>query len=311
LLIVIPSRIAVNLETDAIFAAGCKALRMIDRAPRSIRVESPIHAGVIANPTAVEALIRELLHQSIGDRKLLRPDFVISVPATGTSVHRHALVAVAHEAGARSVTLIEEGIAAALGADLPVLDPRGSLIIEVGAEKTEIAVVALGGVVASETAAVGGAHFCDAISQYLRRERHLLIGHPSAEAIKLEIGSAILAGDLLVANAKGHDSLRGLPSMVEVKSEELVRPIAEVLEVIVAAIRVVLEKTPPELSADIEEDGAHLSGGGSLLTGLAAFMQEALGLRVQVVADPSECVVRGAQRFAEDPRLRSEVLSLE
>jgi len=310
-LIEIPSRIAVNLETDSIFAVGTEALRMVDRAPPSIKIESPIRAGVIANPAAVEALIRELLRQSIGNRRLLRPDFVISVPATDTSVHRHALLAVAHDAGARRVTLIEEAIAAALGAGLPILGPKGSLIIEVGAEKTEIAVVALGGIVVSATAAVGGSHFCDAISQYLRRERHLLIGHPSAEALKLEIGSAILTDDLCMAYARGHDPLRRLPSALEVKSDELVRPIGEVLDVIVAAIHVVLEKTPPELSADIEEDGVHLSGGGSLLTGIAAFMEEALGLRVQVVADPSAGVVRGCQRFAEDPRLRSEVLRLE
>ena len=308
--IVIPSRIAVSLETDSILSVGRDALRMVERAPPSIRIESPIRAGVIASPGSVEALIRELLRQSIGQRRLVRPDFVMSLPASVASVHRHALVAVAHEAGARQVTLIDEGIAAALGADLPILEPTGRLIIEMGAEKTEIAVAALGGIVVSATAAVGGAHLSDAISHYVRRERHLMIGRPSADAIKLEIGSATLSRDLRVTSVRGHDPRLGLPSIVEVKSDELTRSICDVLDVIVAAIHVVLEKTPPELSADIATTGMHLSGGGSLLSGLEAFMESAVGLRAQVVDYPCTSVVRGCLQFAEDTRIQSEVLRL-
>lgn len=308
--IVVPSRIAVNLKSDSVVAVGLDALRMVDRVPQGVRIESPIRAGVIAHPNLAELLIRQLLRQTIGHRRLLRPDLVIAAPAGATSVQRHALVVVAYEAGARHVTLVQEGIAAALGADLPVLEPTGSLIVEIGAEKTEIAVASLGGIVVSATAPVGGAHMRDAIVSYLRQAHHLMIGLPSAEAIKLEIGSAMLSRIPTMTRVRGRDQVRGIPTLAEIKGDELVVPIQEVLHIIVEAIHSVLEKTPPELSADIADTGIHLSGGGSQLNGLPEFLEQTLRLPARIVDDPDTAVVRGCQRCASDPRLLQEVARL-
>lgn len=309
--VMIPSRLAIDLKTESIVAVGCTALRMVERVPSGMRIESPIQAGVIAQPGLAETLIRHLLRQSMGPRRIMRPDLVIAAPANATSVQLRALAAVASEAGARNVTLIHEGIAAALGADLPVRSAMGSLIVEIGAEKTEIVVAAFGGVVVSTTAAVGGAQVSDAIARYLRHAHQLMIGRPSADAIKHEIGCAMPSNESIVTNARGRDQLRGLPARVELKANELVEPIQEVLDAIVSAIHLVLEKTPPELCADIASTGIHLSGGGSLLKGLAPFLERTLHLPTHVVADPFTSVVRGCQRSATDRALLRDVAHLK
>lgn len=302
-----PTRVAIDLETDSIIAFGEEARRMVGRVPPRRRVEFPIQAGAITQPDLAELLIRKLIRQAIGRRSLNRPDLVLSAPAHTTSVQRHALVAAVLAAGARRVTLVHEGIAAALGAGLPVRSPRGSLIVEIGAEKTLVALVALGGIVASATVQIGGAQVSEAIAQTLRRNHQLLIGREMADAIKLEIGCAVAMQDIRSTRARGQNPLRRLPAALEVKADQLLEPIQEVLRGVVRAIREVLEQTPPELSADVSTSGIHLSGGGSLLTGLADFLEREIRLPVQIAAEPSFSVLRGCQRCAMDPGLLEEV----
>lgn len=295
-----PSRITLDLSTGAVVAVGDRALQMLGRVPSDYRVEAPIQAGVITQPDLAELLIRRLIGDSIGNRRVMRPDLVIATPANATSVQLRALAVAAHAAGARRVHLIDESMAAALGADLPVMCPQGSLIVEIGAEKTAIAVISLGGIVASSTIRVGGAQISDAIANHLRKVHHLLIGRSTADAIKIAIGSAIEPLEPTRFSTRGRDVLRRIPATVELKANDLVEPIQDVLGRVVTEIRVVLERTPPELCADLSTAGIVLSGGASQLTGLSAFLERKLQLPARVVEEPAASVVRGCQRGARD-----------
>jgi len=304
----LPSRITVDTSTDKIVAFGEQSRRMTGRVPSNYRVEAPIRAGVIVDPDLAEFLMRQLIRESIGRRNppLIGPEFVIAAPAIATSVQLHALVVAARAAGAGRVGLVHESIAAALGAGLPVARPQGSLIVEMGAEKTEIAVIALGGIVTSSTVRVGGAQVSDAIARHLLRAHQLRIGRPSADAIKIAIGCATRPQDPRFFLVRGRDLLRGIPSKVELKGDDFVQPIQEVLDVIVSEIRGVLERTPLELLTDVSRTGVVLSGGGSQLTGLAAYFERALHLPVLVAEEPAASVVRGCQRCARDRELLRE-----
>lgn len=305
--VTLPSRLAVRVDTDTVVALGEKAQRMAERHPAGFRIEAPIQSGVITEPDLVECLIRQMIRSSHGRPTWTRSDFVVAAPAHATSVQLHSLDVAARAAGARHVTLVHESIAAALGAGLPVMSAGGSLIVEMGAEKTEVAVLSLGGVVVSATALVGGRHISEAIANHLRRTHHLLIGRASADAIKLAIGSAVCPRDPTWVFARGRDLLRNVPAKIEIKSDALVEPIQDVLSQVVSAIHSVLERTPPELSSDLVSTGIHLSGGASQLSGLAAFLEERVRLPVVLVDEPTVSVIRGCYLCARDRQLLREV----
>lgn len=302
-----PSCVAIDVERDVIVAIGEEARCMLGRVPAGISVESPIQGGSIASPALAEMLIRQAISQVAGTRFPSRPRLVVAIPPEASSIQRHALIRAAEAGGAGRVSLIDQSLAAAIGAELPVLAPHASLIVDIGASTTRIAVVALGGVVRAATLNTGGEAFADAVMSQLRREHNLLIGKSSANSLVHSVGSAMPLAESRKATARGRDVARGLPSAVEIKSDELVGPIQNILELVVVAIHGVLEQTPPELSADIAGSGIHLVGGGSRLQGLVPFLERALGLPTLVVDEPELRVVRGCQRYSCDAGLREQL----
>lgn len=300
----LPSAVAIETRTDRVVAIGEAARQMIDRTPAALRVETPITQGVIARPAEAELLIRQLLLRAHPCLSIVRPHAVIGVPSEATSVQRHALRAAAQAAGAGRVTLIRECLAAAVGADLPILEPDAQLIVEMGAEKSEVTVVALGGIVVSAGVAVGGRDVSEAIALYVRRQHHLLIGRASADTLKHELASAIETSDPKTQRVRGRDYRIGRPASIEIKANELVPTVKEALQPLRAALREVLERTPPELASDLATSGLILSGGASQLKGIEAFLATTSGLSVSRIDDPSQAVVRGCRRIAASPALR-------
>jgi len=303
----LPSALATDTRSGKIVAVGEPARRMIGRLPAALQVHTPIQQGVIAQPAEAEFLIRQLLRQARRRRSLLRPHVVIAVPTEATSVQRHALCAAAESAGAGRVSVVREALAAALGAGLPILEASASLIVEMGAEKSEIAVVSLGGIVCGRAVPVGGRAVSEAVALHLRREHHLIIGRATADSVKHEIASATETNVPASIAVSGRDVRRGRPAAVEIKTNDLVRGIADALQPLRAALRDVLECTPPELARDLSILGVHLSGGASRLRGLDAYLGATTGLEIRCVDAPEEAVVRGCRQLAESPELLREL----
>jgi rod shape-determining protein MreB len=303
----LPSALATDTRSGTIVAVGEPARRMIGRLPAALQVHAPIQKGVIAQPAEAEFLIRQLLRQARRRRSLFRPHVVIAVPTEATSVQRHALRAAAESAGAGRVTIVREALAAGLGAGLPILEAGASLILEMGAEKSEIAVISLGGIVSARAVAVGGSDISEAVALHLRREHHLIIGRATADAVKHRIASATemdLSESIAVS---GRDVRVGRPASIEIKSNDLVKAIADSLQPLRAALRDVLERTPPELARDLTILGVHLSGGASRLRGLDAYLGAASGLEIHRVEAPEDAVVRGCRKLAASPELLREL----
>jgi rod shape-determining protein MreB len=288
-----PSLVAVNRDGTRILAIGRKAQEMVGRTPDAIQVVRPMREGVIADFVVTEGMLHHFIGKVQGRQRIFKPEIMICVPSGVTSVERRAVTEAAISAGARQAWLIDEPLAAAIGAGLPIAEPRGNAICDIGGGTTEIAVISLSGMVVAHSIRVGGNRFDDAIAAYMKRKHNLLIGERSAEDLKIAIGSAMTMKEPLRAEVKGRDLVSGLPRSLEVSSNEIVEAVQEPLRLIVAAVRAVLEETPPELAADIFDRGIVLSGGGAQLRGLDRYLAMHTGIPMTVADEPHTSVVRG------------------
>ncbi len=274
-------------------AVGRVAKEMVGRTPTGIEAIRPMRHGVIADFESVSAMIRYYIKSIMGNRSLSAPRTIVCVPVGVTEVEKRAVREAVSTAGAREVHLIEEPMAAAIGADLPITEPSGNMIVDVGGGRTEVAVISLSGIVFANSVRVGGEKMDEAIVQYVKRRYNLLLGEQTAEEVKKRIGSAAPSGPLEEMEVKGRDVVGGVPKGVLLTSDEIREALSESVTSIVEAVRVSLERTPPELAADIVDRGIVLTGGGSLLTNLDVLIREETSLPVMVAQDPMNAVVRG------------------
>lgn len=300
-----PSVVAIENNSGRVLAVGEEAKRMIGRTPASIVAVRPLKDGVIANFDITEKMLSYFITKIHKRRTLVHPQVIIGIPYGVTEVEKRAVLDAALRAGARDPQLIEEPMAAAIGCGLPVTEPRGSMIVDIGGGTTEIAVISLGGIVTCRSIRIAGDEIDEAIASYIRRVHNLLIGESTAEMIKINIGSAFPLEEELEMEVKGRDLLTGLPRSVVVRSEEIREAIAEPLNAIVEAIKLALEATPPELSADIMERGIVLTGGGALLKKMDTLISYETGIPIIVDSDPLISVVMGTGKFLEELELSS------
>ena len=304
-----PSIVAFNTINDRIEAVGNDAKAMVGRTPGSIRAIKPMRDGVIADFDAAEKMLGYFIKKAHGRRRFVRPRVVIGVPSQITQVERRAVKDSAHRAHASEVYLVEEGMAAAIGAGMPITEACGNMIVDIGGGTTDIAVISLAGIVYSRSVRVAGNAMDDAITQYVKREKNLLIGERTAEAVKIELGSAAPLDVPKRMEVKGRHASEGRPMTVLLTDAEVRDALAEVVRQIVQAVRNGLEQTPPELSADICDRGIMLSGGGAMLRNLDTRIQDETGVPVQVAEDPLSSVVLGAGKMLSDfPLLRKVTL---
>ena len=288
-----PSLVAVNRDGTRILAIGRKAQEMVGRTPDAIQVVRPMREGVIADFVVTEGMLHHFIGKVQGRQRIFKPEIMICVPSGVTSVERRAVTEAAISAGARQAWLIDEPLAAAIGAGMAIAEPRGNAICDIGGGTTEIAVISLSGMVVAHSIRVGGNRFDDAIAAYMKRKHNLLIGERSAEELKIAVGSAMTMKEPLRAEVKGRDIVSGLPRSLEVSSNEMCEAVQEPLRLIVGAVRAVLEETPPELAADIFDRGIVLSGGGAQLRGLDRYLAMHTGIPMTVADQPQTSVVRG------------------
>ncbi|MBO8129424.1 MAG: rod shape-determining protein [Peptococcaceae bacterium] len=290
-----PSVVAINKDNGQIIAVGTEARRMLGRTPGNIVAIRPLREGVIADFDVTEKMLRYFIDK-VGCRKFLfRPRIMVCIPAQVTGVEERAVRQAALQAGAKQAYVIEEPVAAALGAGIDIAQASGSMIVDIGGGTTDVAVMSLGGVVSSASIKVGGDKFDDAIVRYVRKEFNLMIGERTAEEVKIEIGTANpgAAGEKRSISIRGRDVMSGLPKAVEITSEQVFEAIQEPLAGVLQAVREVLENTPPELSADLIHKGIILTGGGSLLDGLDTLLAKETGLPAALADDPISCVALG------------------
>ena len=288
-----PSVVAVEDGTNRVVAVGDEAKKMIGRTPGNLVAIRPLKRGVIADFAVTEAMLRYFIEKVHNRRKMVHPRVVIAVPSGITEVEKRAVKDSAMHAGARDVFLVEEPMAAAIGVGLPVAEPAGNMIVDIGGGTTEVAVISLGGIVYSRSVRVGGDEMDEAIIQHIKREYNLLIGERTAEDIKITMGSAIPMGGETTMEVKGRDLVAGLPRTLTVTSDEIRQALQEPVNAIVEAVRVTLEKILPELSADLVDRGMVMAGGGSLLRGLDQLISEKTGLPVHIADDPLSAVAEG------------------
>ncbi len=308
-----PSVVAIQEEKGrkVVRAVGEDAKLMLGRTPGNIQAIRPLRDGVIADFEVAEEMIKHFIRKVHG-RRAAAPLIIVCVPSGSTAVERRAIQESAESAGARKVLLIEEPMAAAIGANLPVTEPSGSMIVDIGGGTTEVAVISLGGIVYARSVRVGGDKMDEAIISYIRRTFNLLIGESSAERIKMDIGAAWMdtADDGPVRFVKGRDLINGVPREVQVTQRQIAESLAEPVGQIVEAIKVALENTPPELAADIVDKGIMLTGGGGLLHRLDDVLRVSTGLPVMVAENPLQCVALGTGRALEERNLRSVTSSM-
>jgi len=295
-----PSVVAIEKNTRDVVAIGAEAKRMIGKTPSNIVAVKPLCDGVIADFDVTEKMIRYFIKKVHNRGSLLHPRIVIGIPSGITEVERRAVRESATQAGAREVYLIEEPIAAAIGANIPIQEPTGNMIVDIGGGTTEVAVLSLGDTVVSKSIDIAGDEMTDAIVQYFRRKYNLLVGENTAEMTKIKIGSAYPTGEEQTMEVKGRDQVTGLPKIINVTSEEIRQAITEPVKAIIEVIKSTLEETPAELSADLVDRGIVLAGGGSLLRGLTELISHETELPVFLADDPITCVVRGAGKYLEE-----------
>ncbi|KYH33603.1 rod shape-determining protein MreB [Neomoorella mulderi] len=289
-----PSVVALNRDNGQIFAVGEEARRMLGRTPGNIIALRPLRDGVIADYDSTEKMLRYFIEKAIGRQGFFRPRVMVCIPSGVTGVEERAVRQAAQQAGARQAYVIEEPLAAALGAGLDIAEPSGSMVVDIGGGTTDIAVLSLGGIVCSNSLRVAGDKLDEAIVRYIRREHNLMIGERSAEELKINIGTAHPSSRAEASmDVRGRDLVAGLPKTVNITSREIYTAIQEPLQQIVGAVKEVLEKTPPELAADLVNKGIVMTGGGSLLHGLDLLLSEETGLPVHVADDPVSCVALG------------------
>ncbi|HFK0651121.1 TPA: rod-share determining protein MreBH [Listeria monocytogenes] len=290
-----PSVVALNTNDGTVLAIGQEAKEMIGKTPTSISAVRPMKDGVIADFDLTSGLLREIMRR-ISVSGVRKPNVVVCTPTGATSVERRAISDAVRSTGARSVVLIEEPVAAAIGADLPVAEPVANVIVDIGGGTSEIAIISYGGVVSSTSIRTGGDHMDEEIIQYIRKNYNLLIGQTTAERIKMELGYAPIEHVTQTADIRGRDLLTGLPKTIQVSSTEIQSALAETLQRILEAIRNTLELCPPELSGDIVDRGIILSGGGSLLQGFRDWLVQEIDVPVHMAPSPLESVAIGTDR---------------
>ena len=302
--------IAESKGRKRVLAVGNEAKQMLGRTPGNIQAIRPLRDGVIADFEVAEEMIKEFIRKVHNRRSFASPQVVVCVPSGSTAVERRAIQESAESAGARRVWLIEEPMAAAIGAGLPVTEPTGSLVVDVGGGTTEVAVLSLGGIVYSRSVRVGGDKMDEAIIGYIRRNHNLLIGEASAERIKKAIGSACAPedGDGRAMDIKGRDLMNGVPREISISERQISESLAEPVSQIVDAVKVALEHTAPELAADIVDKGIVLTGGGALLGNLDFVLRHSTGLPVSIADDPLSCVALGTGRALEEMKKLKDVL---
>jgi rod shape-determining protein MreB len=304
-----PSVVAVEKGSGKVKGIGLEAKRMLGRTPDGIIAVRPLKDGVIADFDVTEKMLRYFLSSIINKHVFrVKPKVVVCVPSGITEVEKRAVRDSAQSAGAKEVYMVAEPMAAAIGVGLPVETPTGNMVIDIGGGTTEIAVIALSGIVSDTSIRTGGDELDQAIVQFMRKNYNLLIGEPTAEAIKIQVGSAAPVTDEREMEAKGRDLVSGIPKVVRIHSSEIREAIQEPIQQIVDAVRRALEITPPELASDIVDRGIIMAGGGSLIRGLDVLLSQETSLPIRVDEDPLTCVVRGTGRILDDPEKYRSVL---
>jgi rod shape-determining protein MreB len=303
-----PSVVALNNHTKEVQAVGMEAKQMLGRVPDSITAIRPMKDGVIAHFEVTEKMISHFIRKVHNNRKtLVRPRVIVAVPSGVTQVERRAVRDSAESAGAREVFLIDEPMAAAIGVGLPIQDPSGSMIIDIGGGTTEVAIISLSGVVYSKSVRIAGDEMDEAIVNYIKREYNVLIGERTAEDVKIQIGSAHPMEKPMTMEVKGRDLVAGIPKTLVISDEEIREALADTFREIVEAVKISLERTPPELAADIVDKGVVVAGGGSLIKGIDVLLREAIGLPITLAGDALSVVALGAGKVLGDPTLLEKV----
>jgi len=294
-----PAVVAVNKDTNKVMAYGEDARLMLGRTPENIAAVRPLRQGVISDYTLTEQMLRHFINKAVGKRTLRKPRVSVCIPSGATEVEKKAVEDATYHAGAREVTIIEEPVAAAIGAGIDISRPQGNMIIDIGGGTSDIAVIALDGPVVSESIKVAGDDFDEAIIRYMRKKHNLLIGERTAEDIKVNIGCASKRPENITMEVRGRNLVTALPKTVVVSSDEIMDALLEPATMIVNAVHNVLERTPPELAADIYERGIVMTGGGALLYGLDKLMQEKTGINCVLAEDPLTAVAIGTGKFID------------
>ena len=305
-----PSVVAVQTNErgrSVVWRVGREAKEMLGRTPANVTAVRPLRDGVIADFAITEAMLKHFIEKAHNRRTLVKPRIVICVPFGITEVEKRAVRESAERAGAREVYLVEEPMAAAIGAGLPVTEPTGTMVVDIGGGTTEVAVISLAGIVYSQSIRVGGDKMDEAIVAYMKRKYNLLVGEQTAERVKCQVGNAFPLDEPLTMEVKGRDQVAGVPRTVLVNSDEVRDALAEPIHAIVEAVMAALEKTPPELSADIKDKGIVLTGGGALLRNLDVLLREETGLPVMVCDDPISAVVMGSGKSLDHPELLEKI----
>ncbi len=288
-----PSVVAVSKLDKTVLAVGKEAKDMLGRTPDTIVARRPLKDGVIADYRTTEAMLRYFINKALGGVRIFRPEVMIAVPGGITSTERRAVIDAALSAGAKAAYIIKQPIVAAIGANIPIGSPNGHMIVEIGGGTSEMAVISLGGIVASTSVRIGGVKFDHAIMEFVRRTYNLAIGERTAEDIKIRCGSAMYLTDKLRMEVKGRDMITGLPKIIEVTSDDVTEAVQPLLEGIINALKEVLNQTPPELSADVMDKGIVISGGSAQLRNFDRLISEATSVPTYMAEDPQLCVARG------------------
>ncbi len=288
-----PSVVAINRDTDEILAVGEDARQMLGRTPSNIIAVRPLRDGVVSDYDVTERMLKYFIRKTCGSGRFFKPKIMICVPSGVTDVEKRAVKEAAEQAGGKDVFLMEEPVAAAIGAGIDISKPDGVMVIDIGGGTTDIAVISLGGIVASASVKVAGDKFDEAIIKYMRKEHKLYIGERTAEELKLTVGAAFPRDEVVVKECRGRDLVTGLPKSVDVTSDEMMNALEEPLQTIAEAVHNVLEVTPPELAADISNSGIIITGGGALLYGIDRRIEDRTGIKVIIADDPKSCVALG------------------
>ncbi|MBE3591622.1 MAG: rod shape-determining protein [Thermoanaerobacter sp.] len=304
-----PSVVAMRTDSKTILAVGEEAKKMVGRTPGNIIAIRPMRDGVIADFDITKAMLDHFISKVNPRKGLFRPRVIVGIPSGVTEVEKRAVIEAALQAGAKEAHTVEEPMAAAIGAGLPVEEPTGSMVVDIGGGTTDVAVISLGGIVTNKSLRVGGDEMDEAIINYIKREYNLMIGERTAEEIKIQIGSAFPKDKEETMDIRGRDLVSGLPKTLKITSTEILEALKDPISSIIEAIKMTLEKTPPELAADIMDRGIMLTGGGALLSGIDKLIREETGMPVQIADQPTDCVALGAGKILEESSLFRRVLS--
>lgn len=303
-----PSVVAIQRDTGEVLAVGEEAKQMLGRTPGNIVAIRPLKDGVIADFDVTQSMLKYFIQKCLGKRSFVRPRIIVGVPSGVTEVEKRAVIDATVQAGAREAYLIEEPMAAAIGAGLPVYEPTGNMVVDIGGGTTEVAVISLGGIVNSKSIRIGGDELDEAIIQYVKRSYNMMIGERTAEDVKMTMGSAIMPPENQTFEIRGRDMVTGLPKTLTLNAKEVQHALSEPVLGIIEAVKATLEKTPPELSADVMDRGIVMTGGGSLLRGLDVLLAQETGMPVHVAEDALQCVAIGTGKALDSIELLKRVL---